>query len=550
MKKVLCLYRVSTLGQVDPRDDIPMQRRECEEFIARQPDWMYYGERLEKGVSGYKVSASKRDAILEIRAMAERKQFDVLLVFMFDRLGRREDETPFLVQWFIEHGIEVWSTREGQQKLDNRVDKLMNFIRFWQAGGESEKTSMRVKAAHRQMTADGIWRGGKCPYGYRLVRKGRISKKKHELYELEIDPVTGPQVQRVFEMSCKEGQGNGKIANYMNEHYPNPDKIWVKATVLNMLKNPIYTGRLHMKDTLSEPIEELRLVSDEDFQFTQYAIKSRIQSRSSWRGESEHTDIPEGRTKTSVYGATLLAGILWCAHCKHKLVGSYCCKQREKGPYYRPIYRCYNGSIDAKECDGQTVYSARKIETAVLEIVHDYFQSFQASVDAVWKEQVRRQLRNKTQQALKREERSLAKLQMQQQMLKQEIMKSLAGESSFEADVLQSMLTENREAISAAETALEECRREKDREDARLEYLSTQYQNIKDWAEVFASASVDEKKMILSRIIERIEVDRDYHLTIRFFVSMEDFLIERTGENVTVCEAGSSINRKIREKVL
>ena len=116
--------------------------------------------------------------------------------------------------------------------------------------------------------------------------------------------------------------------------------------------------------------------------------------------------------------------------------------------------------------------------------------------------------------------------------------------------MLQSMLTENREAISAAETALEECRREKDREDARLEYLSTQYQNIKDWAEVFASACVDEKKMILSRIIERIEVDRDYHLTIRFFVSMEDFLIERTGENVTVCEAGSSINRKIREKVL
>ena len=48
MKKVLCLYRVSTLGQVDPKDDIPMQRRECEEFIARHSDWVYYGERLEK----------------------------------------------------------------------------------------------------------------------------------------------------------------------------------------------------------------------------------------------------------------------------------------------------------------------------------------------------------------------------------------------------------------------------------------------------------------------------------------------------------------------
>ena len=105
MKRVLCLYRVSTKGQVDKKDDIPMQRRECMAFIERMEDWCFYDELMEKGVSGYKVSASKRDAILEIRALAEKKKFDVLLVFMFDRLGRREDETPFLVQWFIEHGV-------------------------------------------------------------------------------------------------------------------------------------------------------------------------------------------------------------------------------------------------------------------------------------------------------------------------------------------------------------------------------------------------------------------------------------------------------------
>ena len=134
--------RVSTKGQVDKQDDIPMQRRECMDFIERQKDWQFTAEFMEKGVSGYKVSVSKRDAIQEIRTLAEKKKFDVLLVFMFDRLGRREDETPFLVQWFIEHGIEVWSTREGQQRLDNRVDKLMNYIRYWQAGGESEKTSI------------------------------------------------------------------------------------------------------------------------------------------------------------------------------------------------------------------------------------------------------------------------------------------------------------------------------------------------------------------------------------------------------------------------
>lgn len=536
MKKVLCLYRVSTLGQVDPKDDIPMQRRECEDFIAQHSDWVFYAERLEKGVSGYKVSASKRDVILEIRAMAERKEFDVLLVFMFDRLGRREDETPFLVQWFIERGIEVWSTREGQQRLDSRVDKLMNFIRFWQAGGESEKTSMRVKASHTQMTADGIWRGGKHPYGYRLVRKGRISKRKHELYDLEIDPETGPQVQKIFELSVRAGMGNTRIANYMNEHYPNPDKIWTKTTVLSMLRNPIYTGRLHMNDTLSDPIEELRLVSDEDFQFAQYAMKERIQDRYAWRRESENAFIPEGRTKTSVFGASLLAGILWCGHCKHKLVGSYCCKQRLNGPYYRPIYRCYNGSIDAKECSGQTVYSAKKIETAVLEIVHDYFRSFQSTVDVVWQEQARRQLRSTVQTQLKEEQKKQEKLKKQRDALKQEVLKSLTGESAFETELLQTMLADNKAALDASDAAMSELAHEKENEEARLRYLSTQYHNIRDWAEVFDTSSTEEKKMILSRIIRRIEVDRNYHLTIEFFVTMEDFESRPQNANVDITE--------------
>ena len=87
------------------------------------------------------------------------------------------------------YSIEVWSTREGLQRLDTRVVKLMNFIRCWQAGGESVKNSIRVKVAHTQMTADGIWRSGKHPFGYRLVCKGRIGKKNRKLYDLEIDPV-------------------------------------------------------------------------------------------------------------------------------------------------------------------------------------------------------------------------------------------------------------------------------------------------------------------------------------------------------------------------
>ena len=154
MKRVICLYRDSTVGQVD-HDDIPMQKLACREYAKTHPDWEIVDEISEKGVSGYKVSTNARDAIVEIKRRAAQHQFDVLLVFMFDRLGRREDETPFVVQWFVQQGIEVWSTKEGEQRFDTHVDKLLNYIRFWQASGESEKTAIRVRTKHEQMVMDG-----------------------------------------------------------------------------------------------------------------------------------------------------------------------------------------------------------------------------------------------------------------------------------------------------------------------------------------------------------------------------------------------------------
>ena len=90
MVRVYALYRVSTVGQVD-HDDIPMQRMACQEFVERQQDWEITEEFYEKGVSGYKVKTENRDAIMQIKQAAIAEKFDVLLVFMFDRLGRRDD---------------------------------------------------------------------------------------------------------------------------------------------------------------------------------------------------------------------------------------------------------------------------------------------------------------------------------------------------------------------------------------------------------------------------------------------------------------------------
>ena len=118
--RVDCLYRVSTDKQVDYNDksqaDIPMQRRECHRFCEKM-GWTIVHEEQEDGVSGHKVRAENRDKLQIIKERAKQGKFDILLVFMFDRIGRIADETPFVVEWFVKNGIRVWSTQEAEQRL-------------------------------------------------------------------------------------------------------------------------------------------------------------------------------------------------------------------------------------------------------------------------------------------------------------------------------------------------------------------------------------------------------------------------------------------------
>lgn len=144
-------------------------------------------------------------------------KFDILLVFMFDRLGRREDETPFVVEWFVKNGIEVWSAKEGQQRFDTHVDKLLNYIRYWQASGESIKTSVRTKTRMEQMTQEGHFTGGGVPFGYRLEHKGRTNKRNQDVGDLVIDPDEAEIVKLIFQKYLYEGYGAQRLCRYLAE---------------------------------------------------------------------------------------------------------------------------------------------------------------------------------------------------------------------------------------------------------------------------------------------------------------------------------------------
>ena len=108
-----------------------MQKNTCHNF-AEKKGWNIVGEVQEVGVSGYKVRADARDKLQRIREAAERGEFDVLLVFMYNRLGRNLNETPLIAKWFNEKGIHVWSVYEGEIIDGVDAERMLDYIRFWQ----------------------------------------------------------------------------------------------------------------------------------------------------------------------------------------------------------------------------------------------------------------------------------------------------------------------------------------------------------------------------------------------------------------------------------
>lgn len=311
--RALCLYRVSTGQQVYYNEkheaDIPMQRKACREFCDRM-GWEIVYELQEEGVSGHKVRAENRDKIQKVKELASAKKFDVLLVFMFDRIGRIADETPFVVEWLIDHGIRVWSTQEGEQRIESHTDKLTNYIRFWQADGESRKTSIRVSTRMGQIAADGFFRGGPCAYGYKLVKKGRKNKKGVELNDLVINEEEAPIVRIMYASYLNEGYGPQRIANYLRQKgiKDREGKNWHPATIRAILRNPLYTGIIRSGESRSPVQPELIIIDQDTFDAVQELTKARSEHSSNTR----HIPI---NTK----GKALLTGLAFCGCCGKRL---------------------------------------------------------------------------------------------------------------------------------------------------------------------------------------------------------------------------------------
>lgn len=519
--RVYCLYRVSTDKQVDYNDknqaDIPMQRRECHRF-AEAHGWTIIHEEQEDGVSGHKVRAENRDKLQIIKEHARQGKFDILLVFMFDRIGRIADETPFVVEWFVKNGIRVWSTQEGEQRFDNHTDKLTNYIRFWQADGESEKTSIRTRTALGQLVQDGGFRGGVAPYGYDLVRSGRFNKRKHEVYDLAINKTEAAVVRIMFEKRVYEGYGAQRISTFLNEHgyRTRSGKPWHPATISHILVNPTYTGVLRSGESRSEVLPHLQIIEPELF-----VASCRIATQRS--DPSKDPRSPRG-TK----GKSLLSGNIYCGHCGSRLTvtttgkGRICKKDPDR-VIKRIRYVCYGKTRKQVECNGATGYTAHILDEMIDKVVRRIFEVMRSTPkDEIVKARCGTKMEERKALMVKAK-KDYTKAAGELEILKGEVVKAIRGESSFSTDILSSLIHDSEEKCSELQKQLEEAQIVYENGQAVIKELSAQYDEIITWAEMYETASLEAKRMIVSYLIKRVDVYRGYKVHIEFNIDFDQF---------------------------
>ena len=484
--------------------------------------WVIVHEEQEEGVSGHKVRAEARDKLQIIKEYARKGKFDILLVFMFDRIGRIADETPFVVEWFVRNGIRVWSTQEGEQRFDNHTDKLLNYIRFWQADGESEKTSVRTRTSLRQLVEEGHFKGGSAPYGYDLVKSGRINKRKHELYELHINEQEAEIVRLIFDKYVYEGYGAQRIATYLNNagYRARSGKCWHPGSLRGMVGNLTYMGVLRCGDARSELMPELQIIPQEEFEAAQ-----RIrEDRSAHAAEEAEHHVPL-RTR----GQALLSNNVYCGHCGARLALTTSRKWRKLSDgtlddTLRIRYTCYGKLRKQTDCTGQTGYTMHILDEIIDKMVRQIFSRLrgipkeQLITSRYAKETAERKNHLQALQA----ERDKAEKDLL--ALKTEILAVIKGESAFPKDTLAEMIAAQEKKHTELETLCEEASAELERNAELMANVSQLYEELISYADLYDSASFEAKKMIVSQLIRRVDVYRGYQIHVDFNFDLAQYL--------------------------
>lgn len=241
---------IENSGKDDDGDSIENQISICKEYVEEHPDLKLYDIYGDNGKKGTNFDRPEFNRLMDDVRSGKVK---CVLVKDLSRFGRDYIEAgeylekifPFLGVRFISitDGYDSLTSNDAEEALMIPLKNMINDI-------YAKDISRKIITSFRERQEKGEFLPAFAPYGY--------VKSKTVAYRYEIDPETAPFVRMIFEWKA-EGISHNEICKRLNEMGAvTPAKrkvelgiwkaekyrhtIWRGRTIIDILKNPTYTG--------------------------------------------------------------------------------------------------------------------------------------------------------------------------------------------------------------------------------------------------------------------------------------------------------------------
>ena len=555
MKRVRMLLRVSSNQQLEADGDLSVQRQLVLEYIEKRSDWkLDEKEYFEGSNSGYKNSVADRDVLQDALQDARNKEYDILVAYKDDRIGRRMWEIGAYVMSLKNCGVDIYTVKDGciSPESDDIMGQMVLALRYGNAQKSSSDTGMRVKDTAKKLVQRGKFMGGKAPYGYTLELSGEISKHGRALKHLVIDEKKAEVVIYIYNLAVQKEYGSVKIAKILNSHdqYKNeaPNDVWKAGTIASILTNPIYAGytaynrrtridgkyhKIGSDDWIiaEESNPEIAIITTDIWNRAQDMRKKRADGIAK---KEEHKPYNINVIKNNT-GTLALIDVLYCGYCGRKMTnGSRYNYWKIKSTGERRsgkvgLYKCqdmWSGTVHP----GRGFYRADRIEPIVFSAISEYIGKLQENENVFREIEVNKQAEKRRMNSeLDKDRQELAKIQKKIDVMEENIPQTMTGEYPLSLEDLVRLIDKQKDMYRKQQEIIKQKEKKMKNMDVSItewDYLKKQ---IPTWQQVFLKADAHTKRVLVDKLIERIDI-KEEQITIRFRIRLEDF-IDHHGKN-------------------
>ncbi|MBR1708556.1 MAG: hypothetical protein IJ719_06990, partial [Clostridia bacterium] len=186
--------------------------------------------------------------------------------------------------------------------------------------------------------------------------------------------------------------------------------------------------------------------------------------------------------------------------------------------------RC-SRKINAREsCTGQTSYCAETINETVLYEIRRILSIIKQKPEAALLEKAKENHGDVYEVAYKQAEKDFFEAHKQMNALEDQTMKFLTGENTVDISIVNAMMPKYKEKLETAQRRMEEAKAKMEKEKDAAQTATQEVTDLLSWADTFDDANAETKHMIIARLVERIEINHDYEVEIKFRISVEQYM--------------------------